>query len=458
MRKLSVVAAGLAAVLSSPLSAQTGGTVEIGAFGRFVHLDSDLHFESEPGFGGRLGWFVRDNLSIEADIARNDNTAENGADVKNNPIHARLVYTLPMGKATGFMIGAGYTYNTFTGSYDENKSGAGGLLGFRLGMGPGIAARIDGTLDYIPSAESKDGPYPTLGVNQADNNIHLGLQAGLSFMLGKKKDGDRDKDGVKDSLDKCPDTPAGEQVDASGCTLPKDLDGDGVMDNVDACLGTPAGDRVDARGCSLPKDADGDGVVDSADKCPNTPAGAKVDATGCQPDTDQDGVIDERDQCPNTPAGTPVDAFGCSRDSDGDGVADGLDRCPGTPGGVAVDVNGCTSRLQVGATLVLEGVNFETGKAVLLPASMAVLDRVIQGMNDNPTATIEVGGHTDNTGSRATNTRLAQDRANAVRDYLISKGVPGERLTAVGYGPDQPIADNATKEGRARGGCRCRCR
>jgi outer membrane protein OmpA-like peptidoglycan-associated protein len=71
-------------------------------------------------------------------------------------------------------------------------------------------------------------------------------------------------------------------------------------------------------------------------------------------------------------------------------------------------------------------------------------------MAKNPTATVEIGGHTDNTGSKATNMKLSEDRANAVRDYLISKGVSGERMTAVGYGPDEPVADNATKEGKAQ--------
>ncbi|MDH4131864.1 MAG: OmpA family protein [Gemmatimonadota bacterium] len=448
MRRIGWKALVLSLLLAAPAAAQTAGTVELGAFGRFISTDPALNFDAQPGYGARLGVFVRNNLAIEADVARNDISAESGSNVKNNPIHGRLVYGIPMGKSLAFMLGGGYTYNIFSKSYDEEKSGAGGLIGFRIGTGPGISARIDGTLDYIFSAESKDGPYPSLGVDQADDNIHLGLQVGVSVLLGKAKDSDKDK--VKDSADECPDTPAGEQVDAKGCTLPKDLDGDGVMDNVDACLGTPAGDAIDTRGCSLPKDADLDGVIDAADKCPATPAGAKVDATGCQIDTDKDGVFDDKDQCPDTPLGTQVDSFGCAKDSDGDGVADGADQCPGTPAGVSVDVNGCTARLQVGQALVLEGVNFETGKATLLPESKPTLDRVAQAMIANPTTAAEVSGHTDNTGSRATNTKLSLDRANAVRDYLISKGVSGERLTTAGYGPDQPIADNATKEGKAQ--------
>lgn len=92
-----------------------------------------------------------------------------------------------------------------------------------------------------------------------------------------------------------------------------DSDGDGVPDSDDNCPNTPAGAKVDAKGCQL--DSDGDGVVDGADKCPSTPAGAKVDANGCQLDSDKDGVVDEADKCPNSPADKPVDADGCTIES-----------------------------------------------------------------------------------------------------------------------------------------------
>jgi len=89
-----------------------------------------------------------------------------------------------------------------------------------------------------------------------------------------------------------------------------DADGDGVLDSQDQCPGTPAGAKVDAKGCEL--DSDGDGVVDSQDQCPGTPAGAKVDARGCELDSDGDGVVDSRDECPNTPTGATVNAKGCA--------------------------------------------------------------------------------------------------------------------------------------------------
>jgi len=114
-----------------------------------------------------------------------------------------------------------------------------------------------------------------------------------------------------------------------------------------------------------------------------------------------------------------------------------------------VDAKGCTSLFQAGRPLILLGVNFETGRAVLLPESQSILDQVAQSLADNPDVNIEVGGHTDNVGAAAANLRLSQARANAVREYLIEKGVDAGRLTARGYGEEKPMADDATAFGRA---------
>jgi outer membrane protein OmpA-like peptidoglycan-associated protein len=457
--------------------AQRPGAFEFGVFGRYNKPDGSLNFASRVGVGGRLGVFILPNLAIEGDASYNPTVTQTDEFVRHIPIHARLVYNLPAGEHSAFLIGGGYTRNLFREAYRETQSGAGGLLGLRLGTGDVVSIRLDVTGDYIFNPESKFGGEPAIGVDFKNRNWHWGGQAGMSFLFGARRDGDRDKDGVKDSMDQCPNTPAGEKVDANGCPLPKDADGDGVTDNLDRCPNTPAGTPVDATGCpkdsdgdgvtdlndkcpntpagtpvdatGCPKDSDGDGVGDALDKCPNTPAGTPVDATGCPKDSDGDGVTDLKDKCPNTPAGTAVDATGCPVDSDGDGVIDSADKCPNTPPGTKVDAVGCPALFGGGATLVLEGVYFETGKAVLKPESQAALNRVAESLKGNPDVKVEVGGYTDNTGSRATNRRLSTARANAVRDYLISQGVDAARLTAKGYGPDKPVADNKTVAGRA---------
>ena len=193
-----------------------------------------------------------------------------------------------------------------------------------------------------------------------------------------------------------------------------------------------------------PRDTDGDGVPDSRDRCPGTPLGTKVNAEGCA-DSDGDGVVDTRDLCPGTPPGTPVDVNGCS-DIDGDGISDRVDSCPSSPAGQAVMTNGCAAEQSV----VLDGVNFEFNSAKLEVNAQRLLDRVGQSLRDSPTFIVELQGHTDNIGTDAYNLILSQDRANAVKAYLIGKGVEPERMVARGYGERQPIADNSTDEGRTR--------
>jgi OOP family OmpA-OmpF porin len=222
-----------------------------------------------------------------------------------------------------------------------------------------------------------------------------------------------------------------------------DTDGDGVLDDMDKCPGTPAGTAVDSSGCPLPQDDDGDGVTNDIDKCPGTPAGAKVDATGCELDSDGDGVGDSRDQCPNTPAGAKVDEKGCELDSDGDGVLDSADKCPDTPKGDRVDAIGCSFKEEI----KLPGVVFETNKADLLPESIPVLEGAVATLKRYPDLKIEVAGHTDSRGSDAYNLDLSARRAATVLKYLRDGGVTNE-LSSRGYGERQPIASNASDEGR----------
>jgi OOP family OmpA-OmpF porin len=228
-----------------------------------------------------------------------------------------------------------------------------------------------------------------------------------------------------------------------------DGDGDGVRDDADRCANTPRGATVDANGC--PVDSDRDGVADAQDRCADTPAGTRVGPDGCPLDGDRDGVADSADRCPDTPAGAAVDATGCPADADGDGVPNGVDRCPNTAAGARVDAIGCPVLFEENvARVVLRGVNFATGSSELTDTAQAILDDVAQTLLANPDIRVEVGGHTDITGSRAVNTRLSQARAESVMAYLVSKGVDAPRLTARGYGPDDPVADNATVAGRAQ--------
>jgi len=280
----------------------------------------------------------------------------------------------------------------------------GGLLGVRAKLSDWFAVRFDVSADYMSSpANVQPG---------VASNWHGAATGGISFLFGGRA--------KKAIVREPPARPAPEPTPPPAVPV-VDSDNDGVPDLADKCPNTPAGTQVDAVGCPVPQDADHDGVVDSLDKCPNTPPGTRVDESGCPVDSDHDGIPDTLDKCPDTPAGTQVDATGCP---------------------VVFE--------EQKSTVVLKGVNFQLDKAVLLPAAQDVLDRVAAGLVANPDVRVEVAGYTDNSGARAHNVRLSQARAEAVRTYLIQKGVPADRLMAKGYGPDNPVASNATSAGRAQ--------
>jgi len=145
---------------------------------------------------------------------------------------------------------------------------------------------------------------------------------------------------------------------------------------------------------------------------------------------------------PEPPAPAPVARV---LDSDGDGVLDDADRCPGTPAGTKVDAAGC----EIVEAIVLKGVTFESNSARLTKGSLPVLDAAAEALLKRPKVSTQVAGHTDDRGAQKLNQALSQRRADAVRDYLISRGVAAASLTARGYGEDNPIADNKTAGGRA---------
>jgi len=205
-------------------------------------------------------------------------------------------------------------------------------------------------------------------------------------------------------------------------------------------IGCPGRQLLDGP-CPVPApvDSDGDGVIDGKDKCPNTPAGRKVNTDGCELDSDGDGVVDANDKCPGTPAGRKVNADGCELDSDGDGIVDGADKCPTV---FAKTADGCP------VPLVLHGVNFDNNEAVLRLDGYPILDEAVKGLKVWGDVNVEVAGHTDSVGTDEHNMDLSQRRAEAVRAYLIGKGISAERLVAKGYGESQPVADNDTEAGR----------
>ena len=228
----------------------------------------------------------------------------------------------------------------------------------------------------------------------------------------------------------------------------KDTDGDGVPDIDDLCPDVPG--PKENRGCPWPKDRDGDGVPDDIDRCPDIP-GPKENF-GCPwPDRDGDGVPDKDDKCPDQPG--PKENFGCPwPDRDHDGVPDKDDRCPDEPG--PADNQGCPRKM----TLIVvrkdrielkQSVHFAIGKSRILRDSFELLRQVASAVQDAPGIRVRVEGHTDNVGGLDRNMTLSQERAEAVKDFLVKEGVQPRRLVSEGFGPTRPIKPNTTKKNRA---------
>lgn len=253
--------------------------------------------------------------------------------------------------------------------------------------------------------------------------------------------------------------PAIEKAAAPPPSERTDRDRDGIFDDEDACpdvYGVKSSDPA-KNGC--PADRDGDGVPDDQDACPDVPGIKTADpkTNGCPSDRDKDGIVDEKDACPDEagPASDDPAKNGCPiKDTDKDGILDPEDACPTEPGPKDPDPkrNGCPKAfVKDGQIKILDQVKFKTGKADIEPGrdSLDVLEAVQKVLADHPEIKkIRVEGHTDNTGGAALNKKLSGDRAAAVVTWLGAHGIDKSRLTSQGFGPDRPIETNTTEEGR----------
>ena len=300
-------------------------------------LLNGFRFKSQGASGKARMTSARLNVGIDANFW--DNRVGVGIVSATRLYNARLYEEITIGAAfrpvNWFNIAVSYSLLN-NGKYSNFGAG--------LSFMPYDGINMTLALDYIPTS------YAAMNVNGAQKYIlpykakMVNVALGFSICWGTNRR-DKDKDGVWDKLDMCPDTPRGVQVDSVGC--PVDSDKDGVPDYLDRCPGTvpEARGHVDSLGCA--KDTDGDGVEDYKDLCPGTPEAAwgKVDSVGCPLDTDGDGVPDYLDECPGTPkeAYGKIDAKGCPIDTDGDGVPDYMDECPNTPQEARdlVNANGC---------------------------------------------------------------------------------------------------------------------
>lgn len=316
-------------------------------------------------------------------------------------------------------IGGGYTWIGDASAGTVN-SGFGLTYWFTKGVGLSLSSTYKYSFD-----DSRNVSF--------DVPTHMIHAAGLTFKFGAK---DADGDGIYDRLDACPNEAGTKEF--NGCP---DTDGDKIIDKDDACP-TEAG-LAAFNGCP---DTDSDGVADKDDACPEV-AGVKTLA-GC-PDADGDGVADKSDKCPQVKG--PKENGGCPwPDRDGDKVLDKDDKCPDVAGSLANQ--GCPDvseeamkKLNDYAKTIL----FDTGKASFQKQTYPVLKSITAILKEYPSAKFSIEGHTDNVGTAASNQKLSEERASAVKGYLVSNGVAADRLTSSGFGQTKPMDSNATKAGKA---------
>ena len=341
---------------------------------------------------------------------------------------------------TSFEVNGGYNYvlsdeiDAAIGSDDDD-----GYFSAHAGLTmTGSDPNGDPDMDGLTNREEKElGTDPKVADSDGD-----GLNDGEEFNTYKSNplNADTDGDGLsdRDEVKTHKSDPTKEDTDGEGLK-----DGDEVnthstdptMADTDSDGLTDAEEVNDYKSMAGKPDTDGDGLKDGEEvKTHKT----KFDVA----DTDGDGLNDGDEV--NTHKTNPNNP-----DSDGGTVNDGVEVNRGTnPNNAEDDV--VLEVSEVGAKIVLDGVEFATGKATITDASQEILEKAFQTLRAYPDMVVEIHGYTDSTGSRNGNLRLSQSRANAVRAYLVKKGIDGARMEAKGFGPDNPIADNGTAEGRQK--------
>ena len=388
-----------------------------GKYNPFEFLSSFDEMAFSENFNIELEYRFSNSLSLSVAWSNNKWKANKGridgaiipSDVKYSAIDLDLKY---------------YYNQSFGGWFDRNDwlelylhGGVGRVSqadqsGMTLNVGPGVNIWFS---DQFGLNLNGTGKW-TLNKEEYNSN-HFQYSTSLMYRFASR-DKDDDNDGVRNKMDDCPNV-------------------SGVAQN---------------NGCPEEADSDGDGVVDAMDKCPE----AYGTDNGCpevlmEADTDGDSVLDSADKCPKI-KGLPTNN-GCPLpDSDNDGIVDVADKCPNVPG--VESNNGCPyEEIEIGTTdtnlnIVSKVILFNSGNSNFREESYPVLIKVVEMMKQHPEAQFKIEGHTDSSGRYDSNKRLSQTRANAVRNYLISSGIPSENLIAEGFGETRPVVSNLTGEGR----------
>ena len=425
-----------------------------GVFRTALNLGMRIRTGGSSEFVDNAGNFPRSVRTLDGNGAPQAGTSVGGENT-NMGIRVGNELLAGLGASWGIvpfvfdMVGELYTFTGLDskkinadGSTSSMGPGGEAVLGFKAYLAPNSFFEFGGGYGVIPTA------YGTTRGR---------FFAGIVFEPGA---GDRDGDGYKDDVDKCPDDPEDFDgfEDEDGCPDP-DNDQDGIPDVLDKCPNDPGPREND--GCPFKKvnDRDGDGIPDDIDKCPDEPEDFDgfEDQDGCPDlDNDKDGIPDKLDLCPNDPEDKDgfEDEDGCpDPDNDHDRILDVNDKCPNEPetyNGFE-DEDGCPDKgmviVQRGKLEILDKIYFETDKDVIKEQSFPLLDAIAGTIKGHPEiALIEIQGHADERGDDEHNLDLTDRRARAVMRAVEDRGVEVGRLRSRGYGETKPICTQHNEE------------
>ena len=378
------------------------GSFEIGLqIGGYFFLEDELDRKNTVGYRAHLGYNFTELLGLELDL-----------DLAPREVNADAFYTLNLDLVIHPMqhewfvpfVGIGPSFASIVPAHgdDDYDPGLNAIVGVKLFPWRHVGFRID--LRYLARFGTADG----------EKTSHdLMFDGGLFVTFGGEED--------------------------TGPVL-LDTDGDGFLDDEDACPAVPG--VGSAKGCP---DADADTVADSQDECPDVAGPPELG--GC-PDTDGDGLVDRLDRCPEI-AG--LERFKGCPDTDADEIADLDDRCPKIPG--EPQYQGCPppppAEIVEKFSGRIDGITFEFDSDVIRAESFPMLDETVKILGAYGHLRLLIEGHTSSEGEYAHNMDLSRRRATAVKTYLVSKGIDVERLETEGFGPNRPISDNETEQGRS---------
>ena len=396
------------ATVTSPAASQQAGTFEFGAFAHISYFEESLHLKQGSAGGGvRLGLFPVRNFELEAEGSWIPVKGSGGLKLSYIPLRARLLYNAPVGEHGAFLIGGGYARNEFGRDIDTHEDGVSGLLGVRLGLPGTTSIRISTTLDYIPSPSIAFYPGATV---EPDHNVNWGIQVGLSFLFGGERAAQREEP-------------------AAVAPRPDSLALQARRDSLALAA------RQDSLRLAQAARAEQQRLQDSVravEQKANARQQALRDSLALASRQDSIRTAALRDSLRSTQNRARMAA-----------LRDSLER-------LALRDSLRMMMAQRQTRVTLRGVNFELGKAVLLPVSRDILSEVARSLVANPQVRVEVAGHTDSTGPRALNERLSLARAESVKAFLIENGVAAGQLEVQGYASTQPVATNRTASGRAQ--------